>query len=151
MAPARSAARARSWASSAELHPTVAASWDFDEPVAVLAIDLGKVRAPAPELATYQDLTTYPEMRQDLALTVGDDAPAARVLEVVRAAGGVVTGAEVFDVYRGGQVGEGRVSLALHLAFRASGSHPHRGGRDPGAGEDRRGPRHRARRGAARA
>ena len=27
--------------------------------------------------------------------------------------------AEVFDVYRGAQVGEGRVSLALHLAFRA--------------------------------
>ena len=103
-----------------ELHPTVAANWDFDEPVAVLAIDLGKVRALAPELATYQDLTTYPEMRQDLALTVGDDVPAARVLQVVRAAGGrLVTGAEVFDVYRGGQVGEGRVSLALHLAFRA--------------------------------
>ena len=103
-----------------ELHPTVAASWDFEEPVAVLAIDLGKVAALAPELATYRDLTTYPEMRQDLALTVGDDVPAARVLEVVRAAGGkLVTGAEVFDVYRGGQVGQGRVSLALHLAFRA--------------------------------
>jgi len=104
-----------------ELHPTVAASWDFEEPVAVFAIDLGKAAALAPEVATYRDLTTFPEMRQDLALTVADDVPAARVLEVVRAAGGkLVTGAEVFDVYRGGQVGEGRVSLALHLEFRAA-------------------------------
>src|SRR3712207_8481902 len=37
-----------------------------------------------------------------------------------RSAGGkLLESAHVFDVYRGGQVGEGRVSLALRLAFRA--------------------------------
>ncbi len=103
-----------------ELHPTVAATWGFDAPVAVLAIDLGKAIAHAPEAATYRDLTTFPELRQDLAVIVPDDVPAARVLEVVRAAGGkLLSGAEVFDVYRGAQVGEGHVSLALHLGFRA--------------------------------
>jgi phenylalanyl-tRNA synthetase beta chain len=34
-------------------------------------------------------------------------------------AGRLLERVEVFDVYRGAQVGEGRVSLALHLAFRA--------------------------------
>ncbi len=49
-----------------------------------------------------------------------DDVPAARVLEVIRAAGGaLLRGAEVFDVYRGAQVGEGRASLAIRLEFRA--------------------------------
>jgi len=107
-----------------EVHPVVAANWDFpvgEEPVAFFAINLTKVYDVAPGVAAYRDVTTYPAMRQDLALTVADDVPAARVLEVVRAAGGkLVTGAEVFDVYRGGQVGEGRVSLALHLEFRAA-------------------------------
>ena len=104
-----------------ELHPTVAAAWGFEEPVAVFAIDLGKTAAAAPGVATYEDVTTFPEVRQDLAVIVPDDVAAARVLDVVRDAGGaLVRGAEVFDVYRGGQVGEGRVSLALHLHFRAA-------------------------------
>ena len=43
------------------------------------------------------------------------------MLEVVRDAGGaLLRGAEVFDVYRGAQVGEGRVSLAIRLEFRAA-------------------------------
>ncbi len=104
-----------------ELHPQVAATWDFHEPVAVFALDLDKAIAAAPGPATYADLTTYPELRQDLAVTLPDDVPAARVLAAAREAGGdLVTSVEVFDVYRGAQVGEGRVSLALHLEFRAA-------------------------------
>ena len=39
---------------------------------------------------------------------------------VVRQAGGsLLSRAEVFDVYRGAQVGEGSASLALRLEFRA--------------------------------
>ena len=45
---------------------------------------------------------------------------AADVLRVVRAAGGeLLAHAEVFDVYEGEQLGEGRRSLAVHLEFRA--------------------------------
>jgi phenylalanyl-tRNA synthetase beta chain len=43
------------------------------------------------------------------------------VIGVVREAGGAqLARVEVFDVYRGAQVGEARVSLALHLEFRAA-------------------------------
>ena len=43
------------------------------------------------------------------------------MVAVVREAGGAqLARVEVFDVYRGAQVGEGRVSLALHLEFRAA-------------------------------
>ena len=104
-----------------EVHPTVLATWEIDAPAAFLAIDLGKAAAAAPAVVTYADLTTFPELRQDLAVTVADDVTADRVLEVVRAAGApLIADARVFDVYRGEQVGEGRVSLALHLAFRAA-------------------------------
>ncbi|HEY5144269.1 MAG TPA: phenylalanine--tRNA ligase subunit beta [Solirubrobacteraceae bacterium] len=104
-----------------ELHPTVAAGWGFEAPVAVLAIDLGKAIAHAPQDELYADLTSFPELRQDLAVIVPDDVPAARVLDVVRGAGApLIAGAGVFDVYRGEQVGAGRVSLALHLGFRAA-------------------------------
>jgi phenylalanyl-tRNA synthetase beta chain len=43
------------------------------------------------------------------------------VVAIARDAGGQwLRGVEVFDVYRGAQVGEGRQSLALRLEFRAS-------------------------------
>ena len=59
-------------------------------------------------------------MHQDLAIVLADDVASADVLAVVRkAAGKLLERVEVFDVYRGAQVGEGRVSLALHLSFRA--------------------------------
>jgi phenylalanyl-tRNA synthetase beta chain len=105
-----------------ELHPRVAAAWDFEEPVAVFAIDLDRVLPPlAEEIEKYRDVTSFPSLRQDIAVVVADDVPAQRVLDVARAAGApALAGAEVFDVYRGAQLGPGRVSLALHLEFRAS-------------------------------
>ena len=64
--------------------------------------------------ARYRDLTSFPALRQDLAVAVADDVPAAAVVAVVRKAGGkLLADARVFDVYRGAQVGEGRTSLAL--------------------------------------
>jgi phenylalanyl-tRNA synthetase beta chain len=72
-------------------------------------------------IATYRDVTSFPEIREDLAVIVPDAVTAAQVLDVVRGAGGaLLAGAEVFDVYRDEQrIGGGNVSLALRLRFRA--------------------------------
>jgi phenylalanyl-tRNA synthetase beta chain len=103
-----------------ELHPLVAADWDLER-AAVWAIDLGIAAELAPELVTYEPFAEYPPLREDLAVVVADGVAAAEVIAVVREAGGAqLAGVEVFDVYRGAQVGEGRVSLALHLEFRAA-------------------------------
>jgi phenylalanyl-tRNA synthetase beta chain len=103
-----------------EVHPLVARAWELERTLAAFAIDLGKVAAAAPAVTTYADLTSFPSLRQDLAVVVAADVPAARVLETVRRAGGeLLAQTSVFDVYTGEQVGEGRVSLALHLEFRA--------------------------------
>ena len=53
-------------------------------------------------------------------MTLPESVAADELLALVRAAGGETLGeAEVFDVYTGAQVGEGRRSLALALSFRA--------------------------------
>ena len=102
-----------------ELHPAVAARWGLDG-VAGFELDLDAVAAAAVAVPLFVDLTSFPSVRQDLAVTVADDVPAERVLEVVGQAGGaLLAAAEVFDVYRGAQVGEGRASLAVALEFRA--------------------------------
>ncbi|MGH2871393.1 MAG: phenylalanine--tRNA ligase subunit beta [Solirubrobacteraceae bacterium] len=103
-----------------ELHPEVAAAWDWTEPVAAFELDLDAV-ARYVEVARYADLTPFPEVREDLAVIVADTVSAADVLQVVSDAGGaLLVGADVFDVYRDEQrLGAGRVSLALRLRFRA--------------------------------
>jgi phenylalanyl-tRNA synthetase beta chain len=104
-----------------ELHPAVASRWDLDVAVAGFELDLGVLIAAAPPDARYEDLTSFPGITQDVAVVVADDVGADAVLDVVRGAGGaLLRSAEVFDVYRGAQVGEGRASLAVRMEFRAA-------------------------------
>ena len=102
-----------------EVHPLVARAWEL-EAAAAFEVDLDRVLALAPDVTAFRDLTSFPPVHQDIAVVVPEDVLAARVVEVVRAAGGPeLDRVEVFDVYRGEQVGAGRVSLALRLEFRA--------------------------------
>jgi phenylalanyl-tRNA synthetase beta chain len=103
-----------------ELHPLVAGAWDL-EGAAVMELDLDRlIEGSGAGGEEYSDVISFPALNQDLAVVLAVEVPAARVLEAVRGAGGELLGeARVFDVYSGPQVGEGRRSLALSLAFRA--------------------------------
>jgi len=61
-------------------------------------------------------------VREDLAVVVSETVTAAELVELVRRAGGpLLAGVEVFDVYRDpARLGEGNVSLALRLTYRAA-------------------------------
>jgi len=98
-----------------ELHPTLLeGSWG------VFELDVARLMAPLPERILYDDVITYPAARQDIAVVVPEDVEAGAILAAAHeAGGGELREARVFDVYRGAQVGEGRKSVALHLAFQA--------------------------------
>ena len=103
-----------------ELHPEVAAEWGFESAVAAFELDLD-VADETVTTPLYADVTSFPEVREDLAVIVSDAVPADEVLVVARRAGGaLLAGIEVFDVYRDPErIGAGNVSLALRLRFRA--------------------------------
>ncbi len=103
-----------------EIHPQVAAGWDWSGAIAAFEVDLDIVAAHL-RVAGYAAVESFPEVREDLAVIVADTVTAADVLAVVRQAGSpLLVGADVFDVYRDEQrIGAGNVSLALRLRFRA--------------------------------
>jgi phenylalanyl-tRNA synthetase beta chain len=103
-----------------EVHPLVCRAWDLDAAVA-FEIDAAPLLAAASAgEETYEDVTTFPAAYRDLAAVVPDDLAAEEVREAVLAGGGeLLRSAEVFDLYEGEQLGEGRKSLALSLEFRA--------------------------------
>jgi phenylalanyl-tRNA synthetase beta chain len=104
-----------------ELHPLVAHEWDLEGPAAAFDLDVDAlVELTEGRVEEYGDVTSFPAVLQDIAVVVGEDVPASRVEEAVRAGGGELLGAvSVFDLYHGEQVGEGNKSLALRLEFRA--------------------------------
>jgi len=103
-----------------ELHPLVCRKWDLEAAVGFEA-DLAPLLAAATAgEETFEDVTTFPSVRQDLAVVVPAEIAAAQVRDTILAGGGgLLRSAEIFDLYEGEQVGEGRKSLALRLEFRA--------------------------------
>jgi phenylalanyl-tRNA synthetase beta chain len=104
-----------------ELHPLVCREWDLEAAVG-FEVDLAPLLATATAgEEAFEDLTSFPAVRQDLAVVVPAEVSAGQLREAVLAGGGeLLRSAEVFDLYAGEQVGEGRKSLALRLEFRAA-------------------------------
>src|SRR5262249_31678993 len=98
-----------------EVHPAILeGAWSCFE------LDLELLFAVARDPVRYEDVITYPPIRQDLAFIVDEDIPAGEVVDVARAAAGAeLREMRVFDVYRGQQVGEGRKSLAFSVVFQS--------------------------------
>ena len=102
-----------------EIHPLVAAQWDLRDTAAAFELNLDVV--PEPAITLYREVSGFPDVREDIAVVVPDHVTAAQLLALVRHAGGrLLADAEVFDVYRDPErLGEGNVSLALALTYRA--------------------------------
>jgi phenylalanyl-tRNA synthetase beta chain len=111
--PGKAAQLDSGWAG--ELHPAILpGEWGGFE------LDLQTLFEQVPERVLYEDVITYPALRQDMAFVVPEDVPAGDLLQVVRdAAGDELHEARVFDVYRGDQIAAGRKSIAIRLTFRS--------------------------------
>jgi phenylalanyl-tRNA synthetase beta chain len=113
--PGKAAQTADGWLG--ELHPALLEGvWGAFE------LDLDALAEAAPQAAAFEEVSPYPEVRQDLAFVVDEEIPAAEILAAIRgAAGELLREVEVFDEYRNPEtIGEGKRSLAFRLAF---GSH----------------------------
>lgn len=103
-----------------ELHPQVGAQFGLPARSAALEIDLDLLIANATVVAPGPAFSSYPLAKEDVALVVADDVPAATVEAALReGAGELLESVRLFDVYTGEQIGEGQKSLAFALRFRA--------------------------------
>ena len=102
-----------------ELHPDAAARFGISERVCLLEINYDLLAENAEMARTYTPIPKYPAIYRDIALVVNEDVSAAALLDIIKSRGGkILEKAELFDVYRGKQVPEGKKSVAFGLTFR---------------------------------
>jgi phenylalanyl-tRNA synthetase beta chain len=87
--------------------------------VAAAEIDLDALIAAAPDTGPRPRFSTFPVAKEDLALVVDADVPAAAVHAALVEASPLVESVRLFDVYTGDQVPEAKKSLAFALRLRA--------------------------------
>jgi phenylalanyl-tRNA synthetase beta chain len=83
-------------------------------------LNVDQLVARAPDLVVYEDVITYPPVRQDLAFAVAEEVAAGELVAAAReAAGPELREMRPFDVYRGDQIGPGQKSIAFAVEFQS--------------------------------
>ena len=89
-------------------------------PILAADLDLDALVSLTPALYETEPVPEYPPVLEDLALVVDESLPAGQIAELIRQTGGkVLRAVRLFDVYRGGNIGAGKKSLAYSLAYQA--------------------------------
>jgi phenylalanyl-tRNA synthetase beta chain len=104
-----------------EIHPEVAAHYDFDgKTVLAGSFSLEALLAVRPDRFATKPVPTFPPVIEDLAVVVPDEVPAASVEDLIRQTGGdLVAQVTLFDLYRGAQIEAGKKSLAYRISYQA--------------------------------
>jgi phenylalanyl-tRNA synthetase beta chain len=92
------------------------------DPVYVAEIDLDALDGiAAGRIVRVEPLPRYPSVIRDISVLVADNVTAAEIRRTIRdAAPSTLARISEFDRYQGKGVPEGKISLSLHLVFRAS-------------------------------
>ncbi|HET9500712.1 MAG TPA: phenylalanine--tRNA ligase subunit beta [Marmoricola sp.] len=104
-----------------ELHPRVCATFGLPPRSVAAEVDLELLLEHAVHLRPATAFSSYPVAKEDVALVVDAELPAATLAATLReGAGPLCESVRLFDVYTGDQVGAGKKSLAFALRFRAA-------------------------------
>lgn len=105
-----------------ELHPAVVKEYGLPKRSGALELDLDAlIKAMPANPITVFAVSTFPVVKEDIAVVLDADIPVSMVVDAIYAAGSdLLEGVELFDEYRGSQIDEGKRSLAFALRMRAA-------------------------------
>ena len=104
-----------------EVHPKVAKAYDIDARILVAEISLDVLYELESEKVIYKPLPKFPAVERDLALICDAETPVG-VLEtaIKEGAGKLCEKVELFDIYQGAQIAEGKKSVAYRITLRSA-------------------------------
>jgi len=104
-----------------EVHPAVRERFDMPRRAVMAELNMQLLLDYAKPMGEMKPLPRFPAVSRDLALVMEESVCVGPLMSDMRKAGGnLLESIELFDVYRGLQVGPDRKSAAFSLSFRAS-------------------------------
>ena len=104
-----------------EVHPLVCANYGINTRVYVGKLKLRKLFAMMDTQHSYVPMPKFPASTRDLALLCDDALPVMTMEKAIKAAAGkILEKIELFDVYKGSQIAQGKKSVAFNISMRAS-------------------------------
>ncbi len=86
-----------------------------------MEVNLDKLLAIPTGKPKYREISKFPSIKKDIALVLDKDTQAEDVMKVIKkVSGSNLSNIEVFDVYEGIGIEEGKKSIAYSLTFGAS-------------------------------
>lgn len=102
-----------------EIHPDVADNYDFEQRIYAGELFMDSIYFLANSEKHYEPLPKYPSTSRDIAIVVEEDVAVGDIKKVIDQNGGdILSAVEVFDIYRGEQIDEGKKSVAISLVYR---------------------------------
>ncbi len=98
------------------LAPTVAEELALDRPVLIAEIDYAELKTHAKPFR-YTPIPKFTEVTRDLALVCDKEISCGEIQKEICSACKYVTAVNLFDIYVGAQIGEGKKSMAFNLTF----------------------------------
>ncbi len=103
------------------IDPYVAEKYEVDFPVWYFELNGNRLLELSGTTPQFKHLPRFPAALRDLAFVIDDNVGAGEIEDAIRRHGGeYLQDIEMFDMFRGKSIPEGKKSLAFHLMFRSS-------------------------------
>lgn len=103
-----------------EIHPSVSKNFDIDEKCYIAEIEFTALFEAIDNEIKFKALPKFPAVTRDIAMIVDKSRPVGEIEAVMRKSGGeLLDTIELFDVYEGKQIPDGKKSVAFAISFRA--------------------------------
>ncbi len=104
-----------------EIHPEVQQAFDIPERIQHFEINLDKLYSYAKSMKKFEEIPRFPGVLLDIAVVVDKETRVSELEKTIREkGGGLLKSIDLFDVYQGDQLEEGKKSIAFSLRFRAN-------------------------------
>ncbi|SES76317.1 phenylalanine--tRNA ligase subunit beta [Anaerobranca gottschalkii] len=105
-----------------QLHPALMKNWEIEDEIYSLKLDLNSVVKHSNEYYNYKSIVKYPVVERDLAVVVDADLPGDQLIKEIKGISPIISKAEIFDVYQGKGIEEGKKSIAISITLQKNGT-----------------------------
>ncbi|RLL47920.1 phenylalanine--tRNA ligase subunit beta [Oceanobacillus piezotolerans] len=100
-----------------QIHPTLAKELDLRETY-VMEVNIDSLLSAFNNVPSYEDIPRYPAVTRDIAFILDKETLAGEVKQKIKEAGApLVNSVQIFDLYEGANLPEGKKSIAYRLLY----------------------------------